>query len=291
MNRHTQNKVRLKSSQLKKELQMTRCFHALVVLVLSTSMVGAEEGEPNVRLFEWERGFYVKTLEHDDMPVYLWFYEWNMFEAIQPGQHTQGTYKLDRKLGKDGREGIISSDALTLRMTAATDGADLKLTVRNRTDYDFPPIAAIIPCFNPGPADSRNRQFANTDTYFLGPDELEKLVKREIHFDTGVRDLVDREAKQGQYVWSHKWPMSEPDASGGLIVRESTDGKWVCGIAWENFLSAQAHNPWECMHLSIRIGPLLRDESKTVRGKIYLFEGNKEDLLKRYREDFDQRRK
>ena len=271
---------------------MTRCFHALTVVVLSASAVCADEREPNVRLVEWERGFAVQPVEHDDMPVYLWFYEWNMFEAIQPGQHTQGTYKLDRILSEDGRKGVIASETLMLQMTAATDGADLKLTVRNRTDYDFPPIAAIIPCFNPGPADSRNRQFANTNTYFLGPDGLKELVKREIHFDTGVRDLVDREAKQGQYVWSHKWPMSEPDAVGGLIVRESTDRKWVCGIAWENFLSAQAHNPWECMHLSIRIGPLPRGESRTVRGKIYLFEGNKEDLLERYREDFaDQNRK
>ena len=265
---------------------MTRHLHALVVVVLSTSMVGADEGKPNVRLFEWERGFAVQALEPDEMAVYLWFYEWNMFEAIEPGQHTHGTYKLDRKLDKDGREGVISSDALLLRMTATTDGADLELTVTNRTDYDFPPIAAVIPCFNPGPAQTRNRQFANTNTYFLGPDGLKKLVNREIHFDGRVRDLVDREAKEGRYAWSPKWPMSEPNAAGGLIVRESTGGKWVCGIAWESFLSAQAHNPWECMHLSIRIGPLGRGESKTVSGKIYLFEGDKDELLRRYRDDF-----
>ncbi len=265
---------------------MIRHLHTFVAVVLAASWACADEAEPNVRLFEWERGFAVQPREPDDMVVYLWFYEWNMFEAIEPGQHTQGTYKLDRKLGKDGRAGVISSDALTLQVTAATDGADLKLTVRNRTDYDFPPIAAVIPCFNPGPAETRNRQFANTNTYFLGPEGLKKLVKREIHFDAGVRDFVDREAKEGQYVWSHKWPISEPNAVGGLIVRESTSGKWVCGIAWENFLSAQAHNPWECMHLSIRIGPLPRGESRTVRGKIYLFEGDKEELLRRYRDDF-----
>ena len=265
---------------------MIRFFPSFVVVVLSVSIVCADEGAPNVQLVEWERGFAVQPIERGDMPVYLWFYEWNMFEAIEPGQHTQGSYRLNRKLSKDGRVGVISSDVLTLQMTAATDGADLKLTVRNRTDYDFPPIAAIIPCFNPGPAESRNRQFANTNTYFLGHDGLEKLVKREIHFDARVRDLVDREAKQGQYVWSQKWPKSKSNATGGLIVRESTNSKWACGIAWEDFLSAQAHNPWECMHLSIRIGPLARGDSKTIRGKIYLIEGNKEGLYKRYREDF-----
>ncbi|MHC4403490.1 MAG: hypothetical protein ACYTG0_27855 [Planctomycetota bacterium] len=267
---------------------MTRYLHAFVAVVVSTSTVGADEDTPNVRLFEWQRGFAVQALEPEDMVVYLWFYEWNMFEAIEPGQHTNGTYKLRRSLGKSGREGVISSDALTLRMTATTDGADLELTVHNRTDYDFPPIAAVIPCFNPGPAETRNRQFANTNTYFLGPEGLKKLVKREIHFNDGVRDLVDREAEEGRYAWSHKWPMGKTNAFGGLIVRESAGGKWVCGIAWEDFLSAQAHNPWECMHLSIRIGPLRRGESKTVRGKIYLFEGDKEELLKRYRADFGE---
>lgn len=265
---------------------MTRFCHSLVIVVLATSIVYADGGKSNVRLVEWERGLAVWASESEGMAVYLWFYEWNMFEAIKPGQHTQGTYKLDRKLDKAGQEGFISSAALTLKMTATTDGADLKLTVRNRTDYDFPVIAAIIPCFNPGPAKTRNRHFANTDTYFLAPDGLTKLVRRKIHFNASVRDLVDREAKEGRYNWSHKWPMSVPDAAGGLIVREATGGKWVCGIAWEDFLSAQAHNPWECMHLSIRIGPLPRGGEKDIRGKIYLFQGDKEELLIRYQNDF-----
>ena len=70
------------------------------------------------------------------------------------------------------------------------------------------------------------------------------------------------------------------------MIRESTDGKWVTGIAWERFVSVQGHNPWQCMHLSINVGPLPRGDERKVRGKIYLFQGSKEDLLSRYREDF-----
>ncbi len=248
--------------------------------------VSAQDDRPPTKLFEWDRGFAVQSTTHERMAVYLWFYEWNMFEAMQPGQHTRGNWSLGKSLSRDGKEARITSDALTLSMKPTTDGADLKLTVRNRTNYDFPSIAAIIGCFNPGPADTRNKQFANTNTYFLAKSGLVKLNKREIHFNRRFRKLVDDEAEDGKYVWSEKWPKRDPDAVAGLIVRESTDGRWVCGIAWEEFLSAQGHNPWECMHLSVRVGPLAKGASKTVRGKIYLFEGVKEDLLARYRKDF-----
>ena len=93
----------------------------------------------------------------------------------------------------------------------------------------------------------------------------------------------DAVVRPGQ-AWSTRPSLG--DASIALLSEQPTDGKWVCGIAWQEFLSAQGHNPWECMHLSIRIGPLASGESKTIRGKIYLFEGNKDKLLQRYHDDF-----
>ncbi len=257
---------------------------SLLLLVSPTILLGADP--PNVELFEWERGFAVRSKTNPDMAVYLWFYEWNMFEAIKPGQHTNGTYQLEHKTEKSGQLGIVDSDALRLEMTAAENGADLKLTVKNLTDYEFPRIAAVIPCFNPGPEKTRNRQLANTNTYFLAKAGLEQLNKREIHYNDKLRGLVDREAVNGKYVWSNKWPKNESNAIAGLIIRESNDGKWACGIAWEDFLSAQGHNPWECMHLSVRIGPMKPGESKTIRGRIYLLPGKKHDVLQRYHADF-----
>lgn len=256
-----------------------------LLIVMAAGQAAGQEG-PHVRLSEWERGFAVNSLQRDGMSVYLWFYEWHMFDAIKPGQHTGGTYKLPRRLDDEGKRGVMASDALNLKMTATRDGADLQLTVRNLTDYDFPPLAAIIPCFNPGPADNKNEQFANTNTYFLAGDGLQRLHKREIHFNAALRNQVDGAARGGRYAWSEKWPLAQSNVVGGLIVRESTDGQWVCGIAWDDFLSAQGHNPWQCMHLSIRVGPLPRGESKTIRGKVYLLKGDKRSLLKRYREDF-----
>ena len=131
-----------------------------------------------------------------------------------------------------------------------------------------------------------NEQFANTNTWSVGPDGLVRQEKREIHFNAGLRPSIDARSDHGTFVFSHKWPTSDVNATEGLLLRESTDGQWVTGIAWERFVAVQAHNPWECMHLSIRIGPLGPGESKTIRGKIYLFEGDKKDLLQRYCEDF-----
>ena len=129
-------------------------------------------------------------------------------------------------------------------------------------------------------------------TYFLGKNGLE-LIKgqypREIHFNNKYRTTImrwDKEREDERFVFSEKWPTSERDAYAGLMVRESKDKQWVMGIAWESFLSAQGHNPWKCMHLSIRVGPLKKGEQKTIRGKIYLFKGSKEDCLACFENDF-----
>jgi len=247
--------------------------------------VAAEPALPARELFVWERGIGVRPRDIPEMAVYYWVYEWNMFEAMKAGQHTPGTYPLPREVNADGTTGKITSPELSLAMQATEDGATLEMTVTNRTDRAWPELASVIPCFNPGPEERRNPQFANTNTYFFGPEGLVRSHLREIHFNEAVRAAVDREAVDGKYVWTEKWPLSEVNAKSGLIIRESTNGGWVAGIAWERFLSAQAHNPWECMHLSVRVGPLAPGESRTVRGRIYIFEGDKEACLRRMSND------
>ena len=259
---------------------------AAVVLVLAANSVPLARAQQPLRLFEWERGIGFEAADQQEMRVYLWFYEWNMFEARQPGEHTPSTYRWPRQVNADGTEAAIGPDDLRLTIRAVPDGADLALEVANRSGHDWPELAAVIPCFNPGPKESRNRQLANTNTYFHGSRGLERLQEREIHFAKALRPLLDRISPEGQFAFSHKWPTSPSDAAGGAIIRESTDGNWVTGIAWDDFLSAQSHNPWECMHLSVRVGPLRRGEHKTIRGKVYLFRGAKEDCFQRYLADF-----
>jgi hypothetical protein len=262
-------------------------------------------------LFEWERGIAIESPKQKGMAIFLWFYEWNMFEAVHAGEHTNGTFKLPRRMNAERTQATVGSDDLRLTISCTDDGADLLLNVTNTSDHDWPALAAIIPCLSPGRAgpkldveppgcDStgvngrcahwrdegalppRNPAFANESTYLLGTDGLARLNRREIHFNHKLRQDIDAAAHDGRFVFSDKWPTAEPDATAGLIVRESIDGKWVTGIGWEDFLSVQAHNPWQCMHLSPRVGPLERNASRRVRGKVYLFEGTKEQCAERY---------
>ena len=66
-------------------------------------------------------------------------------------------------------------------------------------------------------------------------------------------------------------------------------GDGFCGWPTALYLSAQGHNPWNCMHLSIKVGPLKQGQRRTINGKIYLFEGSREDCLQAFRRDFADR--
>jgi len=257
----------------------------------------SEAQQPNVQLWEWGKGIAVESLQQEGMTVYLWFYEWNMFDARAKGQHTRGSHHWKRTVRPDVKEATIDAGDMRLDVRAVRDGAELTLRITNSTDHDWPQIAGIIPCFNPGappggeakyPKAVLNPEFDNENTWYVGPDGLEKLIGRAIHFNTQLRSQVDAESADGRFVFSHKWPTSPDDAHAGLIVRESTSGKWVTGIAWERFLSAQGHNPWSCMHLCVNVGPLKAGESRTVRGRIYLFPGSREECLDRFRQDFSE---
>ena len=263
----------------------------LIAAMMTTGSAVADE-TPNTRLAEWERGVSVASTTSPNMKMYLWFYEWHMFGAVSPQQHTRGAWSNKVAVSKDQlkSEVVSSNPGIRLNVQAVNDGAKMTLNVTNRSQHDWPKLAAMIACFNPGPAERRNKQFANTKTYFHSGKGLMPLAisaPREIHFNNKLRAAIDREANDmNRYVWSSKWPKSKIDAVDGLIIRESTKGDWVTGIAWDRFVSAQGHNPWECMHLSVNVGPLKRGETRTVLGRIYLLRGKKEELLKRYQADF-----
>jgi hypothetical protein len=140
---------------------------------------------------------------------------------------------------------------------------------------------------------SLNRKFADPwrqKTFFFTGAELSPLASRALHFTAAQRAAANRVSLTGEFAFSKKWPISAVDATGGLLVRESEDGDWVTGVAWEDALSVQGHNPWNCMHVGVRVGALKPGESRSLRGRLYLFRGTKLDCLARFERDFPARR-
>ena len=136
-------------------------FLIVCALTAGLSLVLTGFGEtsnnpPLVKLETWERGIAVTSPYQEDMTVFLWFYEWNMFDALQKGQHTHGTSENEINVSQDQRSGSVVSSplGLSLEMQAGVDSADMTLTVTNESDHDWPELASIIPCFNPAPVGS-----------------------------------------------------------------------------------------------------------------------------------------
>jgi len=268
-----------------------------LIALLLASLPLWSESRPAMRLFEWERGVAIEPLTHPDRTMFLWFYEWNLFEAMSPGAHTPGNWKLTRRIAPDGGGAVATGPGLRLEMKVLPDGAGLTVEVTNLSGHDWPELAGIIPCWNPGQRPGSdptkraplNVTFADDErdkTFFVSARGLETLDSRAIHFNQQFRPALNRLAPHGEFVFSSKWPTSELNAVTGILIRESVDHKWVTGIGWEDYLSVQGHNPWACMHASIRVGPLKRGEKKSVRGRAYLFPGSRDDCLKRWRQEF-----
>jgi hypothetical protein len=55
---------------------------------------------------------------------------------------------------------------------------------------------------------------------------------------------------------------------------------------WERTAYVTNRHPADCLHALVDFGPLAKGEERTVRGKFYLVEGNRDDLLAVWKEDF-----
>ena len=271
-------------------------FFLLWMVFKSVPLATTADDAPALRLRLWERGIVVQSATDMDRFAYLWFYEWHMFDAVAEGEHTRGSAQWQWTLSTDGQRAHLKSKSIQLQAQVKSDSVDLRLEITNESQHQWPEIASIIPCWNPG--DGRtvpdNAQFLDQEhqrTFFVSNQGLENLIAREIHFNRNRLEAIqswEKERDDGKFIFANKWPPSDSDAIEGLIIRESQDEEWVMGIAWDSFISAQGHNPWKCMHLSVCVGPLDVGETKIVRGKLYLSPGSKEDVWARYRADFSR---
>lgn len=88
-------------------------------------------------------------------------------------------------------------------------------------------------------------------------------------------------------VGPYKAKMLDP-IDNGLITRVNLSETWICGIFWENTSHVTDHHPADCLHSIINIGNIPPNSRRAILGKIYWFEGQKENLNDRYQKDFPE---
>lgn len=265
-----------------------------IILLLCASACSAEPtkeaaGVSKVKLAEWYRGVSLTAPDDPEMTLYLWFYEWNVFNAAVPTRHSPGPQNVEKKISEDGQTAWLASPGVRLTVESDSEGASLALTVTNNSMETWPAAAGIIPCLNPGDPPEvevkKNLQMMDMEqsrTWFMGASGPEKLIGRDLHFIERKLDAVKEAAPEGMANLFPKWPVSQVNALEGVLFRESTDGKWIAGIGWEDVIFVQGHNPWKCMHVCVGVGPLAPGESKTIRGRIWLFQGMRDEAFVDY---------
>lgn len=242
-----------------------------------------------LELFEWERGIALRSRAAvEPLSMYLWFYEWRLFGALEEGELTPARHDWPRSIAPNREHASIEADMLRLEARVVGDVVELELWVDNRTARAFSEHAAIIACFNPGPPDTQPFEMGHhKSTFFLGADGVERLADRDLHFRAALRPSLESLSRTLEFAFSRRWASSERDDHGGLLVRTSQSGRWSCGVAWEDWLGVQAHNPWLCMHIATRVGPLAPGASRRIRGRLVLLEGGREAVLERLRAPWD----
>ena len=247
---------------------------------------------PPLEITPERRGLNVRPRGSLKRHMHLWFWEWNVFDAIAPGVITSADETYFSDAPNEDRAALDKpAPGVKLTATQALHGVDLVLEVRNTTTRDWPALASLVPCFHPGWPGNRSKVFDTRRTWFYGTRGLEPIADsyapRALHFNRALHGRVDRRMGDERLSWTNRWPTSRRDATRGLVVRESRKRANVAtGIAWERFLFVQANNPKRGMHLAVRVGPLASGEKRTIRGKIYLVTGNRYDVLERYFADF-----
>ena len=82
-------------------------------------------------------------------------------------------------------------------------------------------------------------------------------------------------------------PISTSRPVNGLIGCFSDDGKYLMATAWSDYQEL-FQGIFVCLHSDPRIGGLKAGEEKKLMGKIYIIKNDIEELLKRYRADFNK---
>lgn len=188
------------------------------------------------------------------------------------------------------KDGVIVDHLIT----ASDEEVTFAITAHNPTDKASQAHWAQ-PCI-------RLADFTGYDS--KGKDLDDYLPKCFIFLDGKLTRMPDIKPwmKEARYIPGQVWcpkdvprtdvnprPLSPLVPSNGLIGCFSGDEKWLFAVAFEPYQEL-FQGVARCLHSDFRIGGLKTDETKTVKGKIYIIPNDVPVLLSRYAKDFPGQR-
>jgi YD repeat-containing protein len=237
-------------------------------------------------------------IAHEQLTNAMSFMWWENVDCSCLEKHfPRGSAVEQRKADALWITGKDSSAHWELEMTAVPDGAILKLTVTNTGTEPWKDICAAISCFSPRyPNGSTNyarpigqergrSPFADRDnrdhTYALNKKgELQLLTPMGAAFASpAVEAAVKADANWLSTWWNESYPPAKWYPSTGLLIRYDQTSGWVMALYWDDWVHLKTHDLFDCLHVDPRFGALKPGESKTLHGRLYLYQGSPARVL------------
>lgn len=264
-----------------------------LIIVMSASTLPADA--PALAQLSWNKNML--KISGDRLPgkvISVWYIEAYCRPGSTDREWQKTTIGHNTKLLEAAKDGswlklrCILSDGVTINHTISvvSDGVEFRIEAHNPTK-----TASLAHWAQPCIRVDR----------FTGKTQKTYLPKSFVFLDNKLATMPTRNwAAKARYVPGQVWcpkhvdrndvnprPLSKEIPSNGLIGCFSGDDKMILASAWEPYQEL-FQGVIVCIHSDFRIGGLNPDETKTIRGKLYLVKNDVEKLLKKYRKEFPE---
>ncbi len=277
------------------------CKHLLMVcwILLSTTFTQSKAAARKGLTLDRDGHWLIIKGEHLPGAIRI-----NYLEAYCRANSTDADWSKHTTIAHLNKFISLSQDGTVLKLEdTLADGVIVQHTITAKLDeVNFDLIAR-----NPGKTRSEAHwaQPCVRLSAFMGFDEktasnaTDYLPRSFIFLDGKLTRMPTQDwATQARYVPGQVWcpahvprtdvnprPLSRLVPSNGLIGAFSADEKLVFATAWEPYQEL-FQGVARCLHSDFSLGGLKPNETKHIRGKIYIVPNDIPELLKRYNKDF-----
>ena len=265
----------------------------IVAFALAEPAIGPLQADESPFRLAWEKNLL--TIRGEGLPgdtMTVWYLE----AYCRPGS-TDRVWN-ETVIGHSTELISVSDDGKRIELQCVLrDGVRVHHVIEAKADG----VAFTVTAANPTAAESQAHwaQPCIRVDRFTGRNQDTYLDKSFIFLDGKLSRMPTRDwATDARYVPGQVWcphavnrndvnprPLSDLVPSNGLIGCFSADETWVMASAWE---------PWQelfqgvivCLHSDFRIGGLKPGQTKKIKGRLYLIQGDEQSLLSAYRRDF-----